>query len=213
MRELAMFLGVTSFAFFTAGQARAEVFGGIDFPDGAASFADSVVTYSPGAGVVDPYRDPSRALGVPDGSGSNAVALGNGGLIILRFTDNSLTTSGNADHDLWIFEVGPQVENMQVSISTDGTNFISVGDVSGQPTGVDIDHYVSPGGVQLWERYSYVRIVDLPPNTSSSPYAGADITAVGAISSAPPIPIPATVWLFASVLGLGGLGWGRCRYS
>jgi len=139
--------------------------------------------------------------------------LGNGGLLILRFTDNSLTTSGNPDHDLWIFEVGPQVENMRVSISVDGTSFINIGDVSGQPTGIDIDTYISPGGVELWERYSYVRLVDLPPNTSFSPYAGADITAVGAISSAPPIPIPAAVWLLASALGLAGLGWSRRRYS
>ena len=28
------------------------------------------------------------------------------GELVLKFTDNSLTTSGNADNDLWIFESG-----------------------------------------------------------------------------------------------------------
>jgi hypothetical protein len=207
MKTLLTFLCAICFGFVPAEQARAELFGGVDFPAGAASFADSVFLYSPGGGVVSPYDVPAAALGVPDGSGTNAVALGNGGTLILRFTDNSLTTSGNADKDLWIFEVGPQVENMRVSISADGSAFINVGDVSGQPTGVDIDAYIAPGGVTLGERYSYVRILDLPPNTSSSPFAGADIDAVGAISSAPPVPVPAAAWLLGSSLGLATLGF------
>ena len=37
------------------------------------------------------------------------------------------------------------------------------------------------------ERYSYVKLIDKKPEESGSPYAGADIDAVGAISSAPPL--------------------------
>ena len=91
-----------------ASQASAVLIGGIDFPGGAASFADAVVTYAPGINVVTGYNNPNAALGVPDFSGANntAVSLGIHGVLVLQFTDNSLTTSGDVTPDLHVFEIG-----------------------------------------------------------------------------------------------------------
>ncbi len=61
-----------SLGLLTALPARAAVFGGVDFPDGAISFADVVVDYDPafdgntGPGIA--VQDPSEALGPPDSS-------------------------------------------------------------------------------------------------------------------------------------------------
>lgn len=185
----------------------AASYGGVEFPDGASSFADLAVSYSPGPAVASPYNDRNQALGIPNypsGSGNGHVSLGWGGSLVVRFTNNSLTTSGDSDLDLWIFEVGPAVEPTDVEISLDGLNWIDVGFVSGATSGVDIDSYVG-SGVTLWERYSYVKLTDRNTRQSGSPYGGADIDAVGAISSAPPaIPEPLTVaGLIAAVTGIG----------
>ena len=184
----------------------ATSFGGIEFPGGATSFADSVVSYSPGSDVAGNYSDPSSALGIPDWNSSTetgSASLGDGGELVIQFTDNSLTTSGDANSDLWIFEIGGAVEVFNVAISTDNTNWIDLGDVLGQPTGIDID---SIAGVTPGEFYSYVRLQDVAPNQSGFPFGEADIDSVGAISSAPPVPVPATVWLFGTgIFGLLGL--------
>ena len=185
---------------------------GILFPGGAASFADAVVSYSPGAGVgvlgSQVFNDPSAALRLPNYNGATgAVSLGDANLptpnpaeLVLRFTDNSLTPSGNATPDLHVFEVGTDVESFLVAISQDGVNWIDLGAVSGQPTSIDID---GKPGVVAGALYSFVRLRDDPSVTSpfSRTFAEADIDAVGAISSgaAVPVPEPGTLML----LGLG----------
>lgn len=176
-------------AYLLISPGSAVVYSGIDFPDGANSFADAVVSYSPTSDVVSPYNDPSTSLGIPDYPNTNSfVSLGDAGILILKFTDNSLTTSGNSDEDLWVFEIGDAIEPTYVYISTDGTNWISVGSTSGATSGVDIDAYIG-SGVTLGTQYSYVKLVDDDSvHQSGSPYEGADIDAVGAISSAPPVP-------------------------
>ncbi|EGV27554.1 hypothetical protein ThidrDRAFT_4635 [Thiorhodococcus drewsii AZ1] len=165
----------------------AEEIGGVEFPGGASSFADEVIEYSPTAGVAYPYNIPETALGPPDYTfgheGDGTVSLGNAGVIILKFTDNSLTTSGDVSADLWIFEEGPAIEPTEVYIKTDLGNWISVGDTSGGTYGIDIDQFIGVGVVE-GESYTYVKLVDLLPDQGGSPnYAGADIDAVGAISS------------------------------
>ncbi len=173
--------------FFISTLAHAELIQGIEFPDGAKSFADAVTSYSPGAGVTAAYQTPLKTLGVPDYSPYNGyAALGNQGTLVLRFLDNSLTTSGTSAHDLWIFEVGEDIEATSVYISQDGVSWIYVGATNGGTRGIDIDSYIGQG-VVAGEKYSFVKLVDLAPNTSSSPYAGADIDAVAAISSAAPV--------------------------
>ena len=183
-----------------AGAAHAIPFGGVEFPDGAISFADSVVSYLPGNDVGAGYDDPTAALGTPDWAGAGtATSLGEGGELILEFTDNSLTTSGDAAADLWIFEIGAAVESFNVAIAQSLGSWIDLGNVSGQPTGIDID---GVAGVVAGARYSFVRLRDVLPNQSGAPFGEADIDAVGAISSAAPVPAPAPLML----LGLALLG-------
>ncbi len=154
-------------------------------PDG---FADSVTIQSTGdpAATASTNTDPTTALGAPDcpsGVDDCAYSLGGGGSIVVRFTDNALTASGDDDLDLWIYEVGPLVEATQVSISEDGIDYVDLftGDepsVGGSTSGIDIDAWP---GVETGVEYRFVRIVDHGPTSGAT--AGADIDAVGAITS------------------------------
>ncbi len=152
------------------------------------SFADRVESFTAGANTELPYSDPQYSLDIPDYSGSvpldpyEAVSLGNGGELVLEFIDNSFTTSGDDTADLWVFEVGAIVEGTEVSISKDGINWIYIDSIGGATYGVDIDAYLG-NGVELWEQYYFVKLTDLNEGKSESPYAGADIDAVAAISN------------------------------
>ncbi len=187
--------------------ASAATIGGIDFPDGPISFADSVVSYNPGGGFpgTGGCQDTSEAVGIPNFTGGDCdgyVSLGQGGSIVLQFTDNALTTSGDSSADLHVFEIGDAVEAMLISISTNTVDWIDLGRLSGQPTSIDIDGVT---GVVSGAAYSYVRIIDDPNSgPSGGVYSGADIDAVGAISStAPvtPVPLPATGLMLVGALG------------
>jgi len=169
----------------TGAAAMPTTYSGITFPDGDISFADSVVSFTPGLDVAAPHLDPSLGLGAPD---DNHLSLGDGGVLIVQFTDNSLTTSGDATADLHIFEVGSRVEVFNIAISQDLVNWIDLGDLSGQPTSIDID---GVAGVVQFTQYSYVRLTDVAPSETGSPFGEADIDAIGAISSAPPVAVHA----------------------
>ena len=170
--------------------AHAEQYDGVEFPAGAVSFADAVTAYAPvinGDSPSEPNRQSASALGVPTcGNGSATgcfVSLGNGGIITLQFVDNRLQGDGTGAKDLWIFESGPAVEDTFVQVSVDGTTFTDVGKVLGATAGVDLDAFGIGPGANL----QYVRLRDDPAeNTAGGSTAGADIDAVGAISSAPP---------------------------
>ncbi|MDW7732600.1 MAG: PEF-CTERM sorting domain-containing protein [Methanolobus sp.] len=152
---------------------------GIEFPAGASSFADEIVSSDLRGGAAG--GDPENALSLPD---RNSVSLGAKGSIILKFTDNSLATSGNSDSDLCVFEYGTSsTEIAEVFISTDMENWIKVGEAN-RKTLIDID---STPGVIPGTRYCYVKLVDLNGKISNKNYEGADIDAVGAISSASPV--------------------------
>ncbi len=169
--------------------------GGVVFPQGLRSFADAVVEYSVGnPAPTAPHQSPENALGAPNYAGVNLcssgancsfVSLGSGGRITLQFIDNALTGSGTTNHDLWVFEVGPDVEDTLVEISRDGRTWFSVGRVTGSTRGIDIDAY----GFGPTDRFSFVRLSDDPnEGGNSGATVGADIDAVGAISSAFPPP-------------------------
>src|SRR5215211_7268093 len=147
------------------GPAAAQVFGGVEFPQGAASFADEVTSYNPvvttnGVSLAPSVRHPEEALGPPDhvtGGTPRFVSLGNGGSITLRFVDNALTGSGTTAKDLWIFEIGPAVEDTDVAISQDGATWVAVGRVAGSTSGIDVDSF----GFGPSARFSFVRLTDV----------------------------------------------------
>ncbi len=163
---------------------QAVIYGDIDFPQGALSFADEVHSYTAGSDVGAGWNDPTQALGTPNYTGSGtAVSLGDGGVLIVKFVDNLLTASGTTAADLHIFEVGSRVEWMDIAISTNAIDWISIGSLRGQPTSIDIDAYT---GVVFGTGYSYVRIADdASVNQTGAPYGEADIDAVGAIYTVP----------------------------
>lgn len=188
MNKISIIRNLTTFIlgiFLLVVPGSAELYDGVDFPGGASSFADEVVSYNPSAGVSG-HDNASMALGIPDYvNNTNYVSLGDEGTLVLKFTDNSLTASGNENNDLMIFEIGEKFESTDVYISKDGINWIYTGNTSNYTTGIDIDAYIGSGGVVSGEQYSYVKLVDRLPNESDSPTAGADIDAVGAVSSNP----------------------------
>lgn len=201
----------------------------VEFPGGAASFADALVSASIGLvpdadggagpvffppGTIVPlpaFRNGNEAIGVPDVTDTtstacglpllsnplatpadcNFVSLGVGGSITVQFTDNFLTGSNSAADDLWIFEVGPDIEDTFVEVSADGVDWTSVGKVFGSTLGVDIDAYGFDSGALL----SYVRLTDDPAEGEiDGGTVGADIDAIGAISTTV-VPAPPAVWL------------------
>jgi len=191
--------------------------GGTDFPEGAVSFADVVVGYAPVVQAGEPTaanQTAQKALGVPDyesggGCGDAAacsfVSLGDGGSITLRFTDNVLTGSDSVAMDLWVFEVGPDVEDTFVEVSSDGSTWFSVGKVFGSTAGIDLDAF----GFGTNSSFSYVRLQDDGEEGDQSGVSvGADIDALGAISTRV-VPEPGTLLLVAA----GCACLGRIRRS
>ncbi len=188
--------------------------GGTEFPQGAASFADAVTAYEPaviGGEPTEANRNASRSVGVPDyvsGGGCvdadacTFVSLGDGGRITLRFTDNLLTGSDDPSPDLWVFEVGPDIEDTFVEVSSDGVAWFPVGKVFGSTAGVDLDAF----GFGASAGFSYVRLTDDGEEGDQTGISvGADIDAVGAITTIV-IPEPGSLVLVgAGTALLGGL--------
>lgn len=194
-----------------------------EFPAGAVSFADELIAFSPGIvfdavrGVnipLAPYLEGSNVLGVPDmdlvqslscfdgtptAQDCKFTSLGSEGSLTVRFTDNLLTGSNTASPDLWIFEAGP-ADLTFVDISADGSSWFGVGTINGF-TGVDIDAF----GFSVGDAFAFVRLRDAPGGQPSGDTLGADIDAIGAISTLTPVPLPATgLLLGAALLGLAG---------
>jgi len=164
------------------------------FPSGAISWADAVVSFTPGDPAASRSRDPNAALGEPDYQGrddaadeATYVSLGHGGELVLEFTDNVLVDGEGPD--LAIFEIGPEVEPMLVAISEDGQNgFIDVGRVEGSTCSVDIAPFVEPG-----QRFRFVKLTDAKAGKSNdSEWPGADVNAVGAINTLSILPAETT---------------------
>jgi len=156
------------------------------FPGGDISWADAVVSLTPGDPAPKRSRDPKAALGKPDYRGTDDakdeatyVSLGHGGELVLEFTDNVLVDGEGAD--LAIFEIGTEVEPILLAISENGKNWIEVGRVEGSTCTVDIAPFVKPG-----QRFRFVKLTDAKAGkTNNTDWPGADIDAVGAINTLP----------------------------
>jgi hypothetical protein len=164
------------------------------FPSGDISWADAVVSFTPGDPAPKRSRDPNAALGEPDYQGTDDaadeatyVSLGHGGELVLELTDNVLIDGEGPD--LAIFEIGPEVEPILITISEDGQNsMVDVGRVEGSTCSVDIAPFVKTG-----QRFRFIKLTDAKAGKSNdSEWPGADINAVGAISTLPVPPAETT---------------------
>jgi OOP family OmpA-OmpF porin len=120
----------------------------VRFPLGDLSFADEVVSFEEGKPAAQPAgaRDPEQILGAPnydEKRDRGYVTLGCGGRITVRFTDNALIDVPGPD--LYVFEIGPDVEPMHVEISRDGASWVDVGRLGGGTAALDIAKFVKPG--------------------------------------------------------------------
>ncbi|TWT73241.1 dockerin type I domain-containing protein [Allorhodopirellula solitaria] len=179
-----------------------QVFAGTFYPEGGVSFADSVLDSETmlGPDVEQSFTDSEAALGSPDCYGVSATdpenglftfSLGSGGHATFVFEDNLLTGSSSSPNDfigigdgvadLQIFEAGIP-ERVRVEISRDNVTYFNVGEIFGLDNTIDLDAF----GFGLNDRFSYVRLTDLSPaGTNNFGAAGADIDAIGAISTVP----------------------------
>ncbi len=151
----------------------------ICLPLGALSFADVAVGFQPGKKRSKPPFDfPGSALGEPDYRNTYSadfISLGCDGVLVVRFTDNVLVDIDGID--LYIFEVGPIVERTLLAISTNGSDWIEVGEIEGARSEVDIGPYVNKG-----DTFSYVRLTNAGPACGGN-HAGADIDAIAAVGA------------------------------
>jgi outer membrane protein OmpA-like peptidoglycan-associated protein len=156
---------------------------------GDEAFADrNVIADNPSklrAGIADP----SNALSVPNykavKDNGTYYSLGCKGSAVWEFTDNTLTdVEGD---DLYLFEVGPDIEPTTVEISGNGVNWVSLGVLEGGKASVDISSVSSPGDV-----FRFVRLTDLGKACKSrSP--GADIDAIAAVGGGKTLSLDSAV--------------------
>jgi hypothetical protein len=172
--------------------------GPVFFPPGTIVPLPAFRNGNESLGLPDTTSDTTLACGTPllsnplaTPAACNFVSLGVGGSLTVRFTDNFLTGSDSTADDLWIFEVGPDIEDTFVEVSSDGLNWTSVGKVFGSTLGVDIDAF----GFDSTSLLSYVRLTDDPAEgETDGGTVGADIDAIGAISTTV-VPAPPAAWL------------------
>jgi outer membrane protein OmpA-like peptidoglycan-associated protein len=153
--------------------------GRVFFPFGDISFADEVVSYSIGnPAPLKDAADPNQVLHIPnynEKADKNYTTLGYGGELVIKFVDNVLYDIDG--YDLFILEIGPSIEPVDVYISKNGTEWISVGRTGGGLSKIDIANYVKKN-----DAYRFVKIIDIKDQKDGS-WPGADIDAIGAIGS------------------------------
>lgn len=118
--------------------------GRIFFPLGDISFADEVVSFSVGNPAPIKGADiPNQVINIPDydeKNDKNYTTLGYGGELVVKFTDNTLYDVNG--YDLFILEIEPSIEPVDVYISKNGVEWVSVGRTGGGLSKIDISKYV-----------------------------------------------------------------------
>lgn len=151
----------------------------ICLPLGELSFADRVVSFTPGEKPSKaPFDFPGSALGAPNYRNTYSadfISLGCNGELITQFTDNILVDVDGID--LYIFEIGPVVEKTMLAISSDGESWIEVGEIEGARSDVDISPFVNRG-----DKFPFVRLTNAS-NACGGNHAGADIDAIAAVGA------------------------------
>jgi hypothetical protein len=145
-------------------------------PYGAMSCATKVISFTHGTPWTNDERaqEANEILGAPNYDkikDVNYVTLGAFGEIVLEFGVYITDGKGN---DIYVFEIGPDVEATKIEVSDDLENWIYVGDADGSLSGVDMN-----GKVPVGAKYRYVRLTDIKGESSS--WSGADIDAVAAV--------------------------------
>ena len=140
-----------------------------------SAFASYVVEFIHG----DPWRhadtntDPQIAIGLPDADNSNSstgdLCLGGGGILILGFDKAIYDGEGN---DIYVFEVGGNVEATLVEVSDDLETWYEIGVAEGRTAGLDLN-----GKVPAGQGFRYVRLTDLR-EAANGDWPGADIDTV-----------------------------------
>ncbi|MGB0621822.1 MAG: hypothetical protein ACPGVZ_20340 [Myxococcota bacterium] len=107
-----------------------------------------------GALVFPTHADPALALDGPDG---HSLSIEAGGSVVLQFLDNALVASGDGANDLR-FHVEPTTGiNAEIQISSDGTNWVSLGPLPpGATSEFDLD---TIAGVIPGTHYAFVGVV------------------------------------------------------
>ncbi len=188
-----------------------NAFAGKIFPAGAASFTDAQIAYDPASGggptPAPIFADPLAAVGAPDSVeaiGTRTTSIGRGGRLDLRFNDNRLSNSGTTANDLAILEIGGVPERVLVAarpgnlntlsrlagigVTPDGAGFVPIGELTAARDELDLDG-IFPGFTSGQLRFDAVRLTDVAASgPQAGPSVGADIDAVGALSSATPTP-------------------------
>ena len=146
------------------------------------AFAEEVISFEHG----DPWtrdsdnQDPNLTLGLPDSSNASDstgdLCLGDRGNIVVRL---GLPFYDGPGDDVYVFEVGPNIEETKVSVSSDLETWYSIGIAEGRTAGLDLAGKV-PEGMTFY----YVSLTDGDGKSTGS-YPGADIDAVCALNARP----------------------------
>jgi hypothetical protein len=150
---------------------------------GEQSFADELVSTTPGtpAPKATSGTDPAGALKRDFNSAADTgyYTLGCHGSVTLRFSQVYLVDGPDAD--LYVFEVGPDVEGTKLEVRTEDGPWVQVGEIGGGAVQVDIHKALASRGM-LDQRFSQVRLTDLGQKCAGN-WPGADIDAVAALHS------------------------------
>jgi len=149
----------------------------VAIPYGEKSCAMRVVSFTPGTPWTSDPRamDPDKILGIPDYDeidDINYITLGDGGVIVLEF---GVFFTDGAGNDIYVFEIGDNVEATKVEVSADLENWYYVGDADGSSSGVDMKGKVPEGS-----KFKYIRLTDLY-SAPGGYWPGADIDAVAVL--------------------------------